>query len=174
MSTQLLAKPLGLLVHPEAVAVLVAHRPEDPGGVFDEAQVVEHPDDAVPQVAEPAEEVDHRAEVLPAQGDGHGVDGEVPAEEVLADGGVLHPRQCGRMVVELGTGGGDIHVEGLPAGSHPRRRLAEDLRRQKHDRGLELPVRPHPAPQFGRQAGGELDAVSFDGDIHVDVGLVDE
>ncbi len=123
-----LCETLRLLVHAETVAVLVAHRPEDPGGVLDEAQIVEHADDPVSQVAEPAKEIDHRAEFLSAQGDGHGVDGEVSPEQVLTDGSVFHAGQRGRMVVELGTGGGDIDVERLTNGPHPRGRFAEHRR----------------------------------------------
>ena len=170
-----LGEALGLLVHAEAVAVLVAHGAEDPGGVLDEAQVVEHADDAVAQVAEAAEEVDDRAEVRPAQRDGHGVDGEIAAEQVLADGGVLHPGQRGRIVVELGAGGGHVDVEGLArtarsqAGASPR-----TVGRKQHHRGLELAVGAHPAPQFGGQAGGELDAVALHRDVDVDVGLLQQ
>ena len=58
----------GVRIHREAVAVLVADRPEDPGRVVDEGQVVEDADDAVLEVAETAEIVDEAAEVLALQG----------------------------------------------------------------------------------------------------------
>ena len=143
----------GLLVHAEAVAVLVAHRPEDARGVLDEAEVVEYPDRTLPKVAQASEEVDHGAEVRSPQGDGHGVDGEIAPEQVLSDRGVLHPGQRGRIVVELGARGGDVHMEGLARRAQPVRRLAQDGRRKQHHGGLELAVRAHASAQSERPAG---------------------
>ena len=167
-----LGEAVGLVVHAEAVAVLVADRPEDAGGILDEAQIVQHADDSVAQVAVSAEEVDDRAEVLPAQRDGHGVDGEVAAEQVLADGGVLHARQRGRVVVELGARGRHVDVERLATRAHPGGRLSQDVGREKHHGRLELAVRADPPPELSGQTGGERDAVALDGYVHVDVGLV--
>ena len=74
------------------VAVLVAERAKEPGRVVDEGEVVQHPDDTGLEVAEAAEEVHEPAEVLTLEGDGHCVDREVAAVEILADGGLLHRR----------------------------------------------------------------------------------
>src|SRR5262245_5128113 len=66
-----------VLVHPEAVAVLVADPAEDAGRIVDEREVVEDADPPRLEVAPPAERVDEAAVVLPPQGDRHRIDGEV-------------------------------------------------------------------------------------------------
>ncbi len=45
---------------------------------------------------------------------------------------------------------------------------------KQHDCGLELAVGPDPPAQLGGQPGGELDAVAFDGDVDVGVGLLEQ
>ena len=87
---------------------------------------------------------------------------------------MLHPRQRGRIVVELGARGGDVDVEGLAGRAQPGRRLSQDGRREQHHGGLELAVGAHPSAQLGGQAGGELDAVALDGDVDVGVGLLQQ
>jgi len=125
-------KHLRLELHPEAVALLEAHRPENAGGVLDEAKIVQ--DAYVPplQVPQAPEIVQQLAETFPGKGYGHGIDGEVPAVEVLAYGGHLHRGQGGRVLVELGPGRG--HVDPAPGGKYNHRRS-------------ELAVAAHPALQ---------------------------
>ena len=79
-----------VLVHAQPVAALVADGAQDPRGVLDEAQVVEHDDAPRLEVLPAAEEVEEVAEGLGLERDRHGVDGEVAAREVAADARVLH------------------------------------------------------------------------------------
>ncbi len=53
---------------------LVAHGAEDAGGIFDEAQVVEHPDALLAQIVEAVEVVEQDTEVARIERHGHGVD----------------------------------------------------------------------------------------------------
>ena len=57
-------EPHRVLVHPEAVAVLVADRAEDPRRVVDEREVVQDADPPRLEVAPPAEGVDEPSEVV--------------------------------------------------------------------------------------------------------------
>ncbi len=54
-------------VHAEAVAVLVADRPEDPRRIVDEREVVEDAQDSLLEIGQAAEEVDEAAEVAALQ-----------------------------------------------------------------------------------------------------------
>ena len=146
-------------VHAEAVAVLVADRAEEPGRVVDEGQRVQDAHDSGLEVRPAAEEVDEVAERVALQRDGHRVDREVAAEEVLAQRGALDPGQRGRTVVELGAGRG--HVDARP--------VAGD-----HDRGAELLVRDGPAAERRRERAAERDAVPLDGDVEIEGRLVQE
>jgi hypothetical protein len=148
----------GEAVHVEPVAVLVADGAEDARGVLDEGQVVQHPHDAAAEVALAAVGVEQQTELGWEQRHGHGVDGEVPAVQVLADRGVLDRGQGGRVLVVLGAGAG--HVDAQVAG--------------QHHRGVELLVRVHAAVQRSRKALGEGDAVALVGEIDVEAGLLKE
>ena len=77
----------------EAVAVLVADRPEDARRVVDEREVVEHADDAGARGRRrPPKGSTRSPEVLALERDGHRVDREVAAEEILADRRLLDAR----------------------------------------------------------------------------------
>ncbi len=86
-------EPDRVVVHSEPVAILVADGPEDARGIVDERQVVEDADRPRLQVAPPTEGVDQPASILTLQRDGHRVDREVAAEEILADRRMLDRRQ---------------------------------------------------------------------------------
>ncbi len=104
------------LLQLETVALLETDRPEDARRVLHEAQVVQDADVTPLQVAQAPEEVEQLPEALPAQGDGHGVDGEIAAVEVLPDRGDLHRGQGRRIFVELGARGGHIHPDARSKG----------------------------------------------------------
>ena len=152
-------EPDGVVVHPEPVAILVADGPEDARGVVDERQVVEDADRPGLQIAPAAEGVDQPASILPLQRDGHRVDREVAAEEILADRRVLDRRQGRRRVVELGAG--RHHVHSLVVS-------VED------DRGAELLVHPGAAVERVGQGAGQRDRIALDGDVDVEVGLAEQ
>ena len=81
---RLARQPLGLRVEREAEPRGVAHGAQQPGGVVEEAAVVQHADRLRVEVAEPAVRVVQVPEVVARQPDGHGVHGEVAAAQVLA------------------------------------------------------------------------------------------
>ncbi len=148
-----------MVVHPEAVAVLVADRPEDPGRVLDEGQVVEDPDALRSEVAPASERVDEPAEVVALERGGHRVDREVAPEQVLPDRGVLHRRKRCRCVVELRPGRDD--VDSLPVAVYDHRRA-------------ELLVWPNAPAELRGDAACEIDRVAFDCDVHVEALLSEE
>ena len=88
----LAGEPGGVLVHAEAVAVLVADRAEDARRVVDERAVVEDADAAGLEVGAAAERVDELADCVALERDGHRVDREVAAVEVLVDRAGLDAR----------------------------------------------------------------------------------
>ena len=151
-----------VLVHAQPVAALVADGAEDPRGVLDEAEVVEHDDAAGQEVLPSAEVVEEVAEGLGLERHRHGVDGEVAPGEVAADAGVLHLGQRARVGVRLGPGGGDVDAQ-------PVRPVVGD-----DDRGAELLVRAHVPLEPGRQLGREGDAVALDRQVDVEPGLAQQ
>ncbi len=70
----------------ETVTLLEAHGPDDARGVFHEAQGMDDADGFTLDVALSAEEVHEAPELRLVESQGHGVDGEVAAEEVHLDG----------------------------------------------------------------------------------------
>ena len=152
-------EPQRVLVHAKAVAVLVPDRPEDPGRVVDERQVVQDADRLRLEVAPAAEGVDEPAEVGALERGRHRVDREVPAEEVLADRGVLDRRQRGRRVVELGAR--RDHVDALAVAV-------------EHDRRAELLVRAHAAAERVGEGLRQRDRVALDRDVHVEAALAEQ
>ena len=75
---------------------------------------MERAHDACLEVAQAPEEVDRPPEVLALERDGHGVHGEVPAEEVLPERRPLDAGKGRRVVVELGAGRGDVDARPVP------------------------------------------------------------
>ena len=148
-----------MLVHPEAVPVLIADRAEDASGVVDEREVVEHADRPRLEIAPPAEGIDEPAEVGALERDRHRVDREIAPEEVLADRGVLDGRQRRRRVVELGARGDDVDALVL---------AVED------DRRAELVMRAHTPAERVRQRLRKCDRVALDGDVDVEAALAEQ
>ena len=74
-----------VLDHPEAEPALVAHRAEDARRVVDERLVVEDTDDSLVEVGLSAVGIDELAVPGRLQREGHRVDREVAAEEILLD-----------------------------------------------------------------------------------------
>jgi hypothetical protein len=83
---------LGVGVEGEAEPRLVAHAAQESGGIVEEAHLVEDAQKPRLQVAATAEGVVQVAEVLAREPDGHGVDGEVAAAQVVHERGRLHHR----------------------------------------------------------------------------------
>ena len=152
-------EPRRVLVHPEAVPVLIADRAEDASGVVDEREVVEHADRPRLEIAPPAEGIDEPAEVGALERDRHRVDREVAAEQVLPDRGVLDGRQRGRSVVELGARGDDVDALVI---------AVED------DRRPELLVRAHAAAERVGQRLRERDRIALDCDVDVEAALAEQ
>ena len=119
---------------------------------------MQHADDAVLQVLEPAEVVHEPAEVLAAERRRHRVDREVAAVEVLPDRSLLDRRQRTRAVVELRPRGGDVHAASV----------VDD------DRRAETVVRDNTAAKRLGKSFAERDAVALDRDVDVEVGLAHE
>ena len=137
----------------EAVAGLVPDGPQDARGIVDERQVVEHADDAVLQVLAASEGMDQAAEVGFLQRDGHRVDREVAAVEVLRDRRRLHYRERTGREVALRARGHD--VDPVPVAV-------------LDDRGAELLVRRvAPAERF-REGAPEPDRIAFHRDVDVE------
>src|SRR5215211_2517231 len=152
-------EPLRVLVHPELVAALVADCSEDPGRIVDEREVVEEADRLRVEVAASVERVDESAEVLALERDGHRIDREVAAEEVLADRRVLDARQRRRRVVELRARGDD--VDALVVAVH-------------HYGRAELAVGPHASAEAVGDGARERDCVALHRDVDVEVRLAEQ
>ena len=84
-------KRLGVLVHPKAEPALVAHRAEDARRVVDERLVVEDADDSLVEIGLSVIGIDELAVAARLQREGHRVDREVAAEEILLDAGRARP-----------------------------------------------------------------------------------
>src|SRR5208337_5382830 len=99
---------MSLLGNLEADTLLEPQSPEDPGGVFYEAQVVKNADDPLFQVFLPSKKIDEFAEVLRVQMDGQGIDRKIPPVEVELERAMLHPGQGCGMIVVFQTGRGQV------------------------------------------------------------------
>jgi hypothetical protein len=95
----------------EAQADLVAGAAEDTGSVVAEAGFVKGAKEPGFQVGLAVERVDEASGVVAGEGEGDGVQGEVAAEEVVAEGAGMDGRQCAGSLVGLGAGAGDVDPE---------------------------------------------------------------
>ena len=143
----------------EVIALLEAHGAQTARGILHEAQGVQNPDHAVPDVLLAAEEVDDLAHGLAVEPYGQGVDGEVAAVEIHLDAGVLHRGQGRRRLIVLEAGRGHVHTLLLSAGS------GED-----DHAGEEFFVHAHAAAEDAGEGPGEADAVAFHHKVDVVVG----
>ena len=151
-----------VLVHAQPVAALVADGAQDARRVLDEAQVVKHHDASRLEVTAAAEEVEEGAEGLGLEGHRHGVDREVAAREVAADGRVLHLRQGGRVIVRLRARRGDVDAQrGVAPAEH-------------HHGRAELLVRTDVTLEATGEGVRHGDAVTFDGDVEVDLSFTQQ
>ena len=91
------------------------------------------------------------AQVVAAEGHGHGVEGEVAPAQVLVQGGGRDPRERSRLVVGLAPGGGE--VERQPAATHAG--------------GAEALVLAGPAVQALGQGARHRAGVALHGEIEV-------
>ena len=102
-------EPLGVRVHGEAEPRLVANGAEEPGGVVDEAPVVEHTDPPGLEVLLSAVGVVQLAEIVPGQPDRHRVHREVPPRQVVQQAGAVPDhRVAAHPVVRVGPVRGDL------------------------------------------------------------------
>src|SRR5262245_56836339 len=108
----LAGEPGGVVVHAEAVTVLVADRAKDARWIVDERTVVEDSDAPSLEVLAAVERVDELAERVTFQRDGHRVDREVAAMQVFVDGAGLDRREDGRGGVGLVARGHDVDAPG--------------------------------------------------------------
>jgi hypothetical protein len=99
-------------IRQEAQARAVTRRPEDTRRVLHEGQGMKDLETAAHEVP-PAPVGIQQLEVSGAEFDGHGVDREVPACEVLADRRRHHTRQGSGRLVALRARGGHIHATPL-------------------------------------------------------------
>ena len=149
----------GVLVHPEAVPILVADRPEDASRVVEKRSVVEHPNTSGFEIRPAFERIDEPAPVVSGQRRGHRVDREVPPEEVVFDRTRRDGRERARGLVRLRARGYDVD---------PLVLAVED------DGGAELVVRPHAPAECFRERCREGDRVAFDGDVDVEARLSEQ
>ena len=96
----------------ESEARCVARRAKRSGWIVDERGLVENAEQTGPEVVEPAVGVDQL--LFAAQRKGHGVDREVPAGEVVADGSRPDLREGTRPRVALVTGLRDVDLHVAP------------------------------------------------------------
>ncbi len=120
---------------------------------------MEHSDRARLEVAAARERVDQPSVVGALERDGHRVDREVAAEEVLPDRRVLDARKRRRRVVELGAGGDDVDPL---------------LVAVENNGGAELPMRAYAAAESVCEREGELDRIALDRDVDVEALLPQE
>ncbi len=86
----------------------VAEGAEDAGGVVLEGALVEDADEARVEVGEAAGRVEDFAALGAVEAEGEGVDGEVAAAQILADGGGFDGREGTGAGVSLGAGGDEV------------------------------------------------------------------
>ena len=120
---------------------------------------MEHSEPSCLEVAVPSERVEQLAEHLTLERRGHRVDRAVPAEEIVAQGGVLDARQRCGSVIRLGARG--RYVDPL-------------LVAVANDRGAELLVRVHVTAESCGQDAGEADRVALDHDVDVESPLAEQ
>jgi hypothetical protein len=143
---------LAVLVHVEAEPRLVADGAQQPGRVIEERVGVKDAHDARLQIREAAIGVVQVPEVVAEQGDGHRVDREVAAAQVLVERGGLDVRQRPRLAVRLGARGGEV----------------EDELRRPHGRGPEALMLAHDAAQAIGQRPPDRARISLHGKVEVD------
>ena len=148
------SKRLGVFGHPKAEPALVAHRAEDARRVVDERLVVEDADDSLVEVGLSAVGIDELAVPGRLQREGHRVDREVAAKEILLDAGPLDRRQSGRRGIHLPARGDRVDVLALAV---------------VDDRRPELSVGVTPPAELARESASELDRVALDGNVDVEV-----
>ena len=148
-------------VHLEAkpVSGLVADATEDARRVVDEREVVEHAEHASVEIGTATVRIGEPAEVVGPQRRGHGVDGEVASEQVLAERRTLDGRKRPGCVVELGARRHDVDPLVVAV---------------LHDRRPEPLVRRRAAFESLRERVRKGDRVSLDGDVHVEALLAEE
>ncbi len=119
---------LSILLQVKIETLLVAKSPQDAGGVIAETAPMEYPNQSFPQIALPAVGVEQVTEGVRPEGNGHGIDGEVPSPEVILDCARFHLRQSTRPGIDLRPCRDQVEAEillielGCPkarVGSHP-------------------------------------------------------
>ena len=155
----LAGEPDGVVVHAEAVAVLVADRAEDPSRVVDERAVVQDPDALRLEVGAAAERVDELADRVAFQRHRHCVDREVAAVEVLVDRPGLDRGEHSGRVVRLAAGRDDVD---------PSVVAVED------DGGAERAVRPDAPVELLGELVRQGDRVALDDDVEVKARLAEQ
>ena len=149
----------GVLVHPEPVPVLVADCPENSRRVVDERAVVQDADSPGPEVGAASERIDELAQVFALERDGHRVDREVAAVEVLLDRPRRDRGKHRRRVVRLAAGRHEVE---------PLVFAIED------DRRPELLVRADASVELLRDRPCQRDRVPLDDHVDVEVPLSEQ
>jgi hypothetical protein len=149
-------------VHPETESRLVANGPQQAGRVLDEAQVVEHADRLLAQVAKAAEEVVRGAEVFGLERRRHRVDREVSARKIVSQGRALDLGKGAGSPVELGARRGHVDAHLAAAVS------------SFDDRRLELLVRMGADTELARQVARERERVPLDHDVEIEALLAEQ
>jgi hypothetical protein len=158
-SDALTGDPDGIVVHAEAVAVLVADRAEDARGVVDERAVVKDADAPRLEVDAPAERVDELADGGALERDGHRVDREVAAVKIVVDRPGCDGGQNSGRVVRLTARRDDVNALVV---------TVEDNGCPEHA------VRPDAAVELLCKLVRETDRVPFDDNVDVEVRLVEQ
>ena len=131
-------------------------------------------DDAGREVADAAERIDQRAEILLAQAEGHGVDGEVPPQLVLFQRTVFHDRFAGIAVVGFLARAHELHLDALVV-QHGGAEVAEhahvrmDLRRHGFREGDAAPLHHDVNVRIGPAKETVADIAADDEGAHPEV-----
>ncbi len=100
----------GLGLHVHVIAFFKPDSPQQPGRIFNEAQVVKHPDQASFEILPAPEEIDDVTKITAVQGNSHGVDCEIAPVKVLVQGGRLDLGHGCRVLIEFHPCCSDINL----------------------------------------------------------------
>jgi len=164
---------LGARLDVKLEALFEPRRAQDARGVFDEAQAVQHPDDALIQVAAAAIGIQQLAPPVGREPNRQGVDGEVTAMQVLLDAGTFDRRQGRRMLVEFGAGRDEIKRLRQVAFRLLALCLLAGLRQNPLGRA-EAPMAAHAAARALGQQLRQTNCIALHDQIDIEVGLAQE
>jgi hypothetical protein len=130
----------------KSISALKSGCPEEPGGIVDEALLVQGSDPTILQVPESSQRIDERSKPMTVDAGSHGIDTEIASKQICKEWGRLNLRQRRSVRVSFRPGGGEIEhsASGKPQMSGPepgmrRHHRLEGVRQTSgHSNGIAL------------------------------------